>query len=85
MKAVLNYASYSPNTKPYSYMGATEYMVLGPTFGILKFNCFNKDGHSMSLDMEGVGVPRLNCNSEYEVEIKITERPKSVVKEYIIK
>jgi hypothetical protein len=84
MKAVLNYAEYSPNIEEYSYKGSLHWISKAPTSGTLKFMCL-KDGHTINLEMEGVGVPYINTNSEYDIEIKITEIPKSIPKEYIMK
>ncbi|MDW0323521.1 MAG: hypothetical protein QN632_08675 [Nitrososphaeraceae archaeon] len=84
MKAVLTYAEYSPNVQERTYHGQYVWYATEPTSGTLKFMCL-KDGHTISLVMAGVGVPYLHSNSEYEIEIKIKEIPKTVEKEYIIK
>ena len=83
MKAILTLAEYSHNPSLNTYHGQC-YWQTSPASGTLKFTCL-KDGHTINLEMEGKGLPYFDCNSDYDIEIKIKEIPKTCPKEHIIK
>lgn len=86
MKAILVEAETTSDCGEYTYLGSSYGVVLGPSKIHYLFKCFNSSLNTeFSLDLNGTGLPVLKGSREYEIEIKITEIPKPVPVEYIIK
>lgn len=86
MFAKLINSSYTPNIQPYTYQQEVGHFILGDPKINLQFKCWDaKNQSSFTMELDGEGLPRLDGECDYEIEIKLKAIPKAKPIEIVIK